>query len=332
MTEIWCDGSRYQGEPNFSLATDVVGWIWNIDDPNWREKVQRAYAAGKKVGLYRWLYPNENPADAAHALLIARDNAGVPITALAIDHEEGFGDQTLRVCEAMRVLTLGTGPAVPLLYTGGWYATAHYINHALWPELSKYLLWDAAYTPIEPAPPAPWNYIAVWQYSSSVSIPGVSGNVDASRVFISMGPQTGPLVPTVGSGIAAISIIGVGGMVVWDDMSKQYHTVWIGTDGACWHGWATSLVDLQQAKNVESLGGACVANSASIGLSPWEQIVEVTGVDGMIYRQWFIRNVGKWSGGWQSQSNSKVMLPSAPMPVLQSHTHTISGTTGATTS
>src|SRR5215471_7184728 len=254
VTEQWADGSRWNGFPNFAASSDVVGWIWNVDDgittddsKTWMDKITACHAAGKRVGLYKWLDRNHNPEDDAHDLLSKRDQAqaaGIPIAWLSPDHEDGDGDQVQRAIAAMRVIIAGHGSASTLYYSGGWWTNSHiapYLNNhpVAAEEMAQWLLWDAAYTPAEPAPPQPFTKIGAWQYTSSGQLAGVSGRVDLDRVFVHIGDQanTYPL-------IVARDIMGTPG------------TVWMQADPRLWTAGIAPMFYTTRAKEESPLGKA----------------------------------------------------------------------------
>lgn len=70
----------------------------------------------------------------------------------------------------------------PWLYSGQWFMQPH----GLWSNaaLGAYPLWYASYVSglpgsMIPAPPA-WDYVTLWQYTSSASVPGVAGDCDSN--------------------------------------------------------------------------------------------------------------------------------------------------------
>jgi lysozyme len=64
----------------------------------------------------------------------------------------------------------------PMLYSGLWFMQPHGLLND--PLLSKCGLHLAAYQSIQPAPPAGWDFIAIWQNSDRGAISGINGNVD----------------------------------------------------------------------------------------------------------------------------------------------------------
>lgn len=185
MSELWLDGSMYQGTPDFAKvkAAGVQGVVWNLKDPNLVANAQDIADVGLTLALYYFLNANEDPTQAAHAALAKAGSTQRAYMFLALDLETGSGDQTDRALTFLRVIKAAGVTA--WFYSGGWYITPH-IRHDN-AEIATYPLWDAAYTGAEPGPPPPWTSIAMWQFTSSGSVPGISGNVDMDRLFVTLG-------------------------------------------------------------------------------------------------------------------------------------------------
>jgi GH25 family lysozyme M1 (1,4-beta-N-acetylmuramidase) len=180
------DVASYQGYPDwnavkesgitfaFTKLSEDTGYVNPTFEYNW---VQMK-AVGIQRGAYHFARPEGNDAtEEADALCTRLINAGFDVVGdmVALDLEAGYGDLgpwTLEFCRRVeeRLYT------VPIIYTGRWFSEPH--NLGDYPEIANYPLWLAAYQPAMPAPPAPWNVVSFWQYSSSGQIPGIVGDVD----------------------------------------------------------------------------------------------------------------------------------------------------------
>ncbi|HSN12848.1 MAG TPA: glycoside hydrolase family 25 protein, partial [Propionibacteriaceae bacterium] len=97
-----------------------------------------------------------------------------------------------------------------LIYTGPYYWTNAF---GAW-KPANCLLWDAHYTTASaPRLPAGWSAAALWQYTSSAVIPGISTRADNSRVLGSLAgvlkpapvpPVTPPVTPSLPEDTMAI--------------------------------------------------------------------------------------------------------------------------------
>lgn len=70
---------------------------------------------------------------------------------------------------------------VPMIYTGWWFWDT-FVGDA---NFSSYPLWLANYTsgPAPTGTPVGWRFWTVWQWSSTTTVPGIRGNVDANRLI-----------------------------------------------------------------------------------------------------------------------------------------------------
>jgi GH25 family lysozyme M1 (1,4-beta-N-acetylmuramidase) len=179
------DVASYQGYPDWNAVkasgisfaitklSEDTGYVNPTFDYNWAQMKN----VGIQRGAYHFARPEGNDAEEeADALCTRLINAGFETTDMvALDLEAGYGDLgpwTLTFCRWVQE-RLGV---VPLIYTGRWFSEPH--NLGSYPEIADYPLWLAAYQPTMPSPPAPWNVVSFWQYSSSGQIPGIVGDVD----------------------------------------------------------------------------------------------------------------------------------------------------------
>jgi GH25 family lysozyme M1 (1,4-beta-N-acetylmuramidase) len=134
-------------------------------------------------GAYHFARPGRTPSGAAEAnyfcdyVLASGTLAG---DMYVVDLEEGppgadLGAYLLDFCQTVRART-GVKPLI--------YSTGYMLQHwkCATPELSEYGLWLAAPGATHvPAPPAPWDVTAFWQYDWHGRVPGVSGDCDRDR-------------------------------------------------------------------------------------------------------------------------------------------------------
>lgn len=179
------DVASWQGQPDWAAVaaagytfaitkeTQGIGYVNPTAARNWPE----IKAAGMFRGAYHYANPDTNGPE-AEADFFVTHMLGVGLEAgdvLALDLEEGSGDLGGWALRWLKRVEERVGFA-PILYTGPWIINEH--DLAATPELGRFGLWLAAYQPTMPAPPAPWETIAIWQNASDVSVPGIVGPVD----------------------------------------------------------------------------------------------------------------------------------------------------------
>lgn len=154
----------------------------NYLDPNFTTNWKNAKAAGLTVGAYQFFRPNQDPiaqADLMVNKLQALGGTGRPNLPPVIDVEVtgGMSASTIasRVNTWLQRVRSRTG-RLPILYTspGFWGSIGNPT-----PNPIPYL-WDAHWTsncPDLPHVNYSWR-LRFWQYTSTGSVPGISGNVD----------------------------------------------------------------------------------------------------------------------------------------------------------
>jgi len=162
-----------------------------VEDDKFRIHAQGAQAAGLKVGLYYFSQAiNEREAveEASAAIAIARKHGisvGYPI---AIDIEYSNGARNGRadnISGATRTAvavafcnTIASAGYTPMIYASkSWFENPGYLNIG---QLGPYKIWLAHWT-------EQTNYkgkIDMWQYTSSGSVPGISGRVDMNISYL----------------------------------------------------------------------------------------------------------------------------------------------------
>jgi len=162
-----------------------------VEDDKFRIHAQGAQAAGVKVGVYYFSQAiNEREAveEASAAIAIARKygiSVGYPI---AIDIEysnsarngraDGIsGAQRTAVARAFCDTVRNAG-FVPMIYASkSWFENPNFLNIS---QLSSYRIWLAHWT----EQTSYKGRIDIWQYTSSGSVPGVSGRVDMNISYL----------------------------------------------------------------------------------------------------------------------------------------------------
>jgi lysozyme len=148
-----------------------------------------ATAAGLRVGAYHYANPDGAPNDAANEAAWFLRNANVAsgdlVPALDLEVSNGLGSDAL-IAWAQTWLTeveAATG-ARPIIYTNAsFWATS--MANTDWFARAGYRLWVASWTsssqPTMPAgnwAGAGWTF---WQHTSSATVPGITGPIDADR-------------------------------------------------------------------------------------------------------------------------------------------------------
>lgn len=139
----------------------------------------------KRVGIkrmgYHWGRPTLNARQQAEFFWSAVEEAGgwEDGDLLVLDMEESGGDEAIWSLEFLDALDDRIPQKACVIYTGSWFTQ----QEAFWDdtELSRYHLWLAAYQGSMPNPPAPWDHITFWQFSSSGRVPGIDGDVDLNE-------------------------------------------------------------------------------------------------------------------------------------------------------
>jgi GH25 family lysozyme M1 (1,4-beta-N-acetylmuramidase) len=179
------DVASYQGYPNwtsvkssgktfaFTKATEGTGYTNPYFATNWA----RIKAAGLIRGAYHFGHPSIDPVTQANFFCnVVQPTHGDLQMALDIEVTDGKSPTQVRswIVSFINQIKVRTGrPGI--IYTGFyfWRDSAGNGSNLNCP------LWLAAYVS-NPAPyvPAAWGTFSFWQYTSSGSVPGVSGNVD----------------------------------------------------------------------------------------------------------------------------------------------------------
>lgn len=149
---------------------------------------ERNYAECKRLGIPCGVYyyckaVNTAEADAELSLLrkvLTGKTVQLPV---AVDIEDKYvqaplDKQTLTDIAAHALGTVERWGFYAMLYTGLYFGETNlYMGGA---ALKPYDVWLAAYRSKKPEPGWPFG---LWQYTSTASVPGVSGNVDLSHAY-----------------------------------------------------------------------------------------------------------------------------------------------------
>lgn len=168
----------------FAKASEGVDYV----DPTMAQNRRGMAAAGLTLrGLYHYAHPGLNtPAqEAQHFLSTVGPLAGgeVPVLDLEV---EGGPDVGSWAAQWLGAVQQATGRR-PLLYSN-----AYYLSNTATASLTQYPLWVATWgvndgtVPASPPDIGRWDHWTFWQYTSKASVPGVTGQCDASLFAGSM--------------------------------------------------------------------------------------------------------------------------------------------------
>ena len=153
-------------------------------DPTFERNYAECTRLGIPVGVYGYFKAtNKVQADAELALLkaaLAGKTLSLPV---AVDVEDkqalaSLGKAALTDLTAYELGVVESWGVYAMLYTGLYFAQTNlYMGGA---ALKPYDVWLAAYRTNKPAPGWPFG---MWQYTSSGSVPGVTGGVDLSHAY-----------------------------------------------------------------------------------------------------------------------------------------------------
>lgn len=191
------DVSYYQGDIDWN-AVKADGWQFAITRINHSDfmdpKFDTNWAAIKEVGMIRGAYQYFEPGeDVAYQAQIVVDKLGMlgpgdlPAV-IDVETTTGLGPAAVAaaVGEWLDIVEAGTGKR-PIIYTGKYFWQDN-VGSA---DYAEYPLWHAQYPNACQGGPTPpgcgcaniadqWSDWAVWQYSSTGSVAGISGNVDVN--------------------------------------------------------------------------------------------------------------------------------------------------------
>ena len=200
MAKIILDVSRWQGRIDWD-AVKASGLVSGVMlralgnsakdapskpyiDPYFARNYAECQRLGIPCGVYYYCKAvNTAEADAELALLrkvLTGKTVQLPV---AVDIEDNYvqaplDKQTLTDIAAHALGTVERWGFYAMLYTGLYFGRDNmYMTGA---ALRKYDVWVAAYRDDKPTPAWPFG---MWQYTSTASVPGITGNVDLSHAY-----------------------------------------------------------------------------------------------------------------------------------------------------
>ncbi len=180
------DVSYYQGQPDWdAVAADGVAFaITRVNDGGFMDpEFDTNWSAIRQAGLIRGAYQYFNPGeDAEEQAMIFIDRVGelgpgdLP-GVIDVESTDGLPAATVAasVSTWLDLVEAGTGRK-PMIYTGSYFWNDNVASDAF----SDHALWIAHYTNNCPNLPTAWGNWTMWQYSSTGSVAGISGNVDTN--------------------------------------------------------------------------------------------------------------------------------------------------------
>ncbi len=179
------DVSRWQGTIDFSKVkksgVDIV-YIKASEgksyiDPYFERNYEQAKANNLKVGFYHYVTARSQDAARTQAIFFSNVISQTePNCKLAMDFED-FGNLSIyQINEISKVFleTLSKETKTEVVIYSNSYSAKNIFSK----ELTKYPLWVAHYNVSNPSNNGKWNSWVGWQYTSTGTIPGISGYVD----------------------------------------------------------------------------------------------------------------------------------------------------------
>ncbi len=183
------DVSTYQGTIDWAAVKGAgieyafirVSDGLNSPDAKFASNWSKAHTAGVLRGAYQFFRPSQDPIAQADLLIHAMGTLASDDLSPVIDVEAADGLSATKVAAAVHTwiahVQAATG-RTPIVYTG-FYFWRDSVGAA---DDTTSPLWHAQYTSAScPNIAPPWNQWAFWQYSSTGSVAGISGNVDMDR-------------------------------------------------------------------------------------------------------------------------------------------------------
>lgn len=201
MAKTILDVSRWQGHIDWNKvkASDLISGVMLKTvstnrklskrkdglyiDPTFERNYAECKRVGLPVGVYYYTYAvSHTSADAELALLKTALTGKTFELPVCVDVEDNklrkLGKQALTALTAYALATIERWGFYALLYTGlNFGETRLYMGGA---ALRKYDVWVAAYRDEKPTPA--WSF-GMWQYTSTASVPGITGNADLSHAY-----------------------------------------------------------------------------------------------------------------------------------------------------
>jgi lysozyme len=182
------DVSEYQGNINWP-AVAASGRAFAIarindgshNDPYWAANWNGIKAAGMIRGAYQFFRPGSDPIVQANKVIAAVGVLGPGDLPVMLDIEANDGQPAsvvvARAHQWVDAVRAGTGRD-PVVYT---YKSFWDVQCGGVSDFNTLPFAIAAYGPVCPNIPAPWDHWTFFQYSSTGSVPGIGGNVDLDK-------------------------------------------------------------------------------------------------------------------------------------------------------
>ena len=167
---------------DFAMIRSGFGFAAGQADRNFAQNLTGAVSAGLKVGVYHFSHATTAEAakkEAAFCLSIIepyRDKIDYPVVFdIEGDTQQQLSDEDLIAVTEAFCSTVAAAGYTPAVYTfDGWL-----YHHPVWENLQQYPLWVANWTE---DPQSPYAY-ALWQYSNTGEVDGITGAVDLNYAF-----------------------------------------------------------------------------------------------------------------------------------------------------
>lgn len=147
------------------------------DDKYWKRNADECTRLGIPFGVYLYSYADtdaKSRSEAAHVLrLIKGYKLSYPVYLDLEEEKDGTRRQAVRGARIFADIVEDSGYQVGIYANENWYKTI--IGSAL----DKYTKWVAKYSSKAPDVPD----VDIWQYTSSGSVPGISGKVDLNYCY-----------------------------------------------------------------------------------------------------------------------------------------------------
>ncbi len=161
---------------SFAIARVSDGFYLDTQfSTNWPAMKQ----AGLVRGVYQFFRPNDDAVAQANLLLQHAVGLGAGDLPPVLDVEVTDGASPARISAGIQAWVnriQQVSGKKPIIYTGSYFWNDNVKSAAF----SSFPLWLASYGPVCPILPTPWSHWVMHQYSSSGSIPGISGRVDVN--------------------------------------------------------------------------------------------------------------------------------------------------------
>lgn len=204
-------GQKFAVVKATELYTDTSGQPVLYTNPYLVSDLTGARAAGLVVGTYAFAHPENSAtyqADAFASAIGALPSGSLP-PVLDLETSGGLGTADLITWTHTFLDRLQSDTRVqPMIYAGPSFWKTYLGNTS---EFAGYPLWEAHYTTASvPASMGGWSTYTLWQFTSTASIPGITGSVDQNR----FNPATGASLQSLHAPTGALDSAQTGGAAV----------------------------------------------------------------------------------------------------------------------